>query len=283
MYIIKIHILCGFKNVQHYLIDSPVSVSTMDIDYEYESLSDSEEEAVGRESFWGEMTKRIKCQSNQVHIYMEDNDDTSVIDNIIETIRTGVSAQAIACQCQIENIHNAIVNHPSKGTGPQRLNDIARLQSLIRPDLNLTHVTHIHIPNAEDYRSKHVRAWAMLMPNLVLLSLSSPKTDMLQKLHRFRRLQHLRIDNVDILPGFYIGKNLEVLTLSRIRRFRDSGTILFIQRVRIDVQNSTLDESDCIVLKTHGNVTYTDVHVDMGNGILKHEEWLKTINSKFTF
>ena len=255
----------------------------MDIDYEYDSPSDSDEEPVGRESFWGEMSKRIKCESNQVHIYMEDNDDTSVMDNIIETIRSGVSAQTIACQCQLENLHNAIVNNPSKGTGPQRLNDIVKLQSLIQPDLNLTHVTHIHIPNAEDYRSKHVREWAMHMPNLVFMSLSSPKTDMLQKLHRFPRLQHLWIDNVDILPGFYIVENLEVLTLSRIRRFRDNGAILFLQRVRIDVQNSTLGESDCIVLKTHGNVTYTDVHVDTGNGILKHEEWLANIKSKFKF
>lgn len=255
----------------------------MDIDYEYDSPSDSDEEPVGRESFWGEMSKRIKCEYNQVHIYMEDNDDTSVMDNIIETIRSGVSAQTIACQCQLENLHNAIVNNPSKGSGPQRLNDIVKLQSLIHPDLNLTHVTHIHIPNAEDYRSKHVREWAMHMPNVISLSFNSPKPCMLQTLSLFRQLQHLRIENIYILPGFYIVENLKVLTLSRIRRFRDSGAVLFLQHVRIDVQHSTLDESDCILLKTHGNVTYTNVHVDTGNGILKHEEWLANIKSKFKF
>ena len=245
-----------------------------DTEYEYESPSDSDDEAVGTETFWHEMHKRIKCHTDEIHITLEANDDTSVLNTVLDTIDEGISSQTIAVQCQIEHLHNAIVQNPSARKGPQRLRDIKRLQALVSPALHLRHVTHLTIPNAEDYVPTHVRRWAARLPRLTHVTLSKPTMHTMQALCVLPNVEHLSIAQVTCVPSFYAIKQLNTLTLAHFKRLRDISAVFFMHRVAVRVQHCMLREGDALLLRAQGNVVYDDVTVETVDGPIPHEAWL---------
>lgn len=247
-----------------------------DTEYEYDSISDSDEEPVGQESFWSEMYKRISCQyndelhNNEIHIRLKENDDISVFHEIVATIRNGVSSQFLSIQVQLEQIHNAIVYNPSKKQGPQRLNKIIQLRKLLNPNLFLNDVRRLYIQNAEDYVV--IRG----IPHLRELILVNPTSALLHILDSFKHLKKLEIKNIASVPPLYHLKSLETLTLTNITRFRDTTVLRFMrQDIDIHIQNSTVWTSDAILMRMMSNITLTNILVNK-NKPIPYDMWLQS-------
>ena len=244
-------------------------------DYEYDSPSDSDDdEPVGTETFWHEIYKRIKCHLDDVHIQLLENDDTSVLAMLLDVIHAGVSAQFIAVQCQLENVHNAIVHNPSKRAGPQRLDVLKQLQTLLSPDLYLDNVTRVDIANAEDYRPEHVELLARRVPHLHSMSLVSPTPRTLQSLFMFRELKHLRVDSIHRMPNIYTLDDLETITVSKVRLV--DAMWLREGRARLHLESSLLDESVCAMVAKRYHVTCADIQVSTVDGVVDYEVWKHT-------
>ena len=232
------------------------------------------DQPVFKEIFWQEIRKRVKCDADQIHITLEVNDDTSVLATILDTIEQGISSQTIAVHCQMEHLHNAIVQNPSSEKGPQRLRDIKRLQALLLPSLNLQHVTHLSIPNAEDYAPEHVRSWARRIPRVKHLTLANPSMRTMLTLCVLPNVEHLGIAQVTCIPSFYAVKKLKTLILGRFKRLRDISSVFFMHCVAVRVEHCALREGDALLLRAQGNVVYKDVLVETTDGLLPHSEWL---------
>ena len=237
-------------------------------EYEYDSPSGSDEDVVGWQSYWKEIQKRIHCTFDRIHIHMEENDDISVFHEIINVIRSGVSGQFLAVQLQIEHIHNAIINNPTKRKGPQRLNDIKRLQKLLNPDLFLKHIHGINIPNAEDYQQ------ITCVPNLRELTVKKPTNSLLNSLKSFKHLTTLNIEDVASVPSLYHIKSLQRLTITNMKRFRDATAIRFLNRdVDVHICDSTVWPADAILMSmTTPRITLTNIQVIDGK-TKTYDEW----------
>lgn len=238
-----------------------------DCDYEYDSVTDSDEESVGCDFFWKEMAKRIYCSHKDITITLEENDDVSVLDEILRTIQDGVSAQFILTNVQIENTHNAIINNPTKRKGPQRLTEIIRLQSLLKPELYIKNITKLHIPNAEDYET---------LPELSQLKeliLGRPTASVLRKLCSYKKIEALELSDINIVPHLFHFKKLKVCTLKKIKRFRDSSVItLMPKHVDIYVEDSVIWPSDAIMLGFRQNININNIMVNDGK-LKTYKEW----------
>jgi hypothetical protein len=199
---------------------------------------------------------------------MEENDDISVFHEIINVIRSGVSGQFLAVQLQIEHVHNAIINNPTKRKGPQRLNDIKRLQKLLKPDLFLKHIHGINIPNAEDYRQ------ITCVPNLRELTVKKPTNSLLNSLKSFKHLTTLNIFDVASVPPLYHIKPLKALTITNMKRFRDATVIRFLnQDVNIHIRDSTVWPADAILMSmVSPKIKLTNIQVIDGE-IKTYDEW----------
>jgi hypothetical protein len=239
-----------------------------DTEYEYDSPNDSDEEIVGYQSYWQEMQKRIHCTFDEIHIRMEENDATSVFHEIINAIRNGVSCQFIVVQLQIEHIHNAIINNPTKRKGPQRLNDIKRLQKLLNPNLFLKHIQRLNISNAEDYQQ------LTYMPNLKKLTVKNPTNALLSSLCSFKRLTTLSIEDIASVPPLYHIKSLKTLTITNMKRFRDVTAIRFSnQDVDVHIRDSTVWPADAILMSMASpRTTLTNIQVIDGK-TKTYDEW----------
>lgn len=239
-----------------------------DIEYEYDSPSDSDEDVVGWQSYWKEIQKRIHCTFDEIHIHMEENDDISVFHEIVNAIQNGVSGQFLVVQLQIEHIHNAIINNPTKRKGPQRLNDIKRLQTLLNPDMFLRHVRYVHIPNAEDYQQ------ITCVPNLRELTVKKPTNALLNSLCSFKHLTTLNIEDIASVPQLYHIKSLKTLTITNMKRFRDATTIRFLNRdVDVHIRDSTVWPADAILMSmTSQRITLTNIQVIDGK-TKTYDEW----------
>lgn len=244
-------------------------------EYEYDSPSDSDDDdPVGTETFWHEIYKRIKCHFDDVHIQLLEDDDTSVLDSLLDVIHAGVSAQFIAVQCQLENVHNAIVHNPSKRAGPQRLDVLKQLQTLLAPNLHLNHVTRVDIANAEDYRPEHVELLARRVPHMHSMSLVSPTLHTLQSLFMFRELKHLCVDSIHRMPNIYALDSLETLTLRRARLV--DAMWLREGRARVQLELSTFDECLCMLFSKRRHITCTDIQVRTADDVVEYEAWQRT-------
>lgn len=237
-------------------------------EYEYESASESDEDVVGYQSYWHEMQKRIRCVFDEIHIHMEENDATSVFHEIINAIRNGVSGQFIAVQLQIEDIHNAIISNPTKRKGPQRLNNIKRLQKLLNPDMFLRHVRCVHIPNAEDYQQ------ITCVPNLRELTVKKPTNSLLNSLCSLKHLATLNIEDIASVPQLYHIKSLKTLTITNMKRFRDATAIRFLNRdVDVHIRDSTVWPADAILMSmTSTRINLTNIQVIDGK-TKPYDEW----------
>ena len=237
-----------------------------DTEYEYESASESDEDVVGCQSYWKEIQKRIHCTFDEIHIHMEENDDISVFHEIINAIQNGVSGQFLAVQLQIENIHNAIINNPTKRKGPQRLNDIKRLQTLLNPNMFLRHIYKLNIPNAEDYQK------ITYMPNLRELTVKAPTNALMNSLKSFKRLATLNIEDITSVPSLYHIKSLKTLTITNLKRFRDATAIRFLNRdVDVHIRDSTVWPADAILMSSP-RITLTNIQVIDGK-TKPYDEW----------
>lgn len=239
-----------------------------DTEYEYESHSDWDEEPVGWESFWNEMCKRIRCSSGHINIEMEENDDTSVLREILNVVSEGVSGQFLAIKLEMEHIHNAIVNNPSKNKGMRRLKDMKRLKYLLNPELYIKDIFKLDIPNAEDYTS------LPRLQNLRELVLHKPRNDLLRTLAHFEALETLELSNITSVPPLYHIKNLKVVHLKNIKRFRHATTITLMSNdVQIYISDSFLWPADAIIMRSRKNVIISNVMINDGVQCQTFEEW----------
>jgi len=237
-----------------------------DTEYEYESDSESDEDVVGWQSYWKEIQTRIRCTFDEIHIHMEENDDISVFHEIINAIQNGVSGQFLAVQLQIEHIHNAIINNPTKRKGPQRLNDIKRLQTLLNPNMFLRHVRRVHIPNAEDYQQ------ITCVSNLRELTVKAPTDSLLHSLKSLKHLTTLNIEDVASVPSLYHIKSLQRLTITNMKRFRDATVVRFLNRdIDVHIRDSTVWPADAILMSSP-RTTLTNIQVIDGK-TKTYDEW----------
>ena len=91
-----------------------------EVEYEYDSPSDPDEEPIGQEFFWNEINKRVFCTHGEIHIIMEENDHVSVLEVILNVIQQGIGSQYLAVKLQIEQLHNRHKSHETnRSTAPR--------------------------------------------------------------------------------------------------------------------------------------------------------------------
>ena len=248
-----------------------------EVEYEYDSPSDPDEEPIGQEFFWNEINKRVFCMHGEIHIIMEENDHVSVLEVILNVIQQGIGSQYLAVKLQIEQLHNAIVTNPTKRTGLQRLETMKKLKKLLRPTLFLNNIVSIDIPNAEDYLTLYHEK----MPNITNMRLHKPKNYLFNLLSQFKKIQTLEIGNIRSVPTFHKLKLLHTLRLCKIRRMRDVNSVKCMTQVHIHLEDSTIYEYDAILLKSHPNFTHRNLNVQVKNKIMSYDDWRGVILKPF--
>tara|TARA_B100000780_G_C21100161_1_gene443950 strand:+ start:692 stop:1438 length:747 start_codon:yes stop_codon:yes gene_type:complete len=240
----------------------------MSDEYEYDTPSDPDEEPVYMETFWNEIQKRVKCiylKEDVISIQLQKNDDISILADVLQVIKEGVSSDFIACRFQRELLHNAIISNPSMGIG--RLQGINRLDKLsIECELlYLSHIHTLHIPTAGEYiELKDI-------PNLKAIHLDHPCTALLTNLQNMQTLEHISIAHARTIPSFCNCVHLKTLTLEDIHEF-DNGRL---HHVDIHIKNSTIQQWMALLLRRHPQITYTRVLIQTDNETITYETWVE--------
>ena len=113
-------------------------------EYEYDSLSDSDEEIYITETMWQNIQKRLHFDSKGITITLFESDAFSILYTLKDIIRHGITHQRMVYNCQIESMHNAIVHNPSKTCGLKRLKEMKYIEHLMAtdhsPKMNESHI-----------------------------------------------------------------------------------------------------------------------------------------------
>ena len=180
-----------------------------DTDEEYDTPSDTDEESCPYENVWNEVSKRIKVSLGQICVKIEENDDPSVLTFLSDTINKGISGEFLSYQVQIEQKHNAIISHPSKGN---RIKEMRRLEQLCAESNEplTSEVYSLEIPNAIGFD--------LTFPNLKFVTIGNPNTQVIEQLRTLKNLEYLTIEgNMPIFTMCEGFESLELLTLQNIK------------------------------------------------------------------
>jgi len=225
-------------------------------------MDDMENESRGHQTLyanlWKEVIQRVNVVKDSLIVNIKDNDDPSVLILLTTLINEGVSVELMSCQYQIEQIHNAIVNNPTKGNRVQKMRRLETLsiQSL-EPRLNINHVLELTIPDATDF--------TISFPNLKFIALGNPTKKMIEQVRLLPHLEYLTI--YTSLPPFTLfgGFNaLETLTLSHLASPGQITQLLILtaasRYINIHVVGLRIPEFIAVLFKTH-HVQCTNVLV----------------------
>lgn len=187
-----------------------------DVEYEYDTPSDSEEEeATGRQCHWKEIQKRLKFTQHGITITLNVDDSISNLYFLLSVISEGISLQTITYQYHIELLHNAIVRNPSKRTGPMRLKDMKRLETLLKEDETPLFFVKDVLELKMNTDEEIVRICGM--PFLKCLSVSGPVRRI--EIEDVESLWHISIQDAPDYPVI-IGTMPHKITLNNVQRIQ---------------------------------------------------------------
>lgn len=243
-----------------------------DIEYEYDTPSDSDDETTGRQCHWKEIQKRLKFSQHGITITLNVDDSISNLYFLLSVISEGISVQSMTYQYHIESLHNAIVCNPSKRTGPMRLNDMKRLETLLKEDKTplfyVKDVLGLNMKCSEEI----VRICGM--PSLKEISIFGPVRRI--EIEDVESLLHISIEDA---PGYpvIIGTTPQKITLKNVQRIQ----MMTSAAMRLDTWMSNTQITEWLVMSMNERLQIGEnVVVECCGGELKpYEEWKDGKNS----
>lgn len=244
-------------------------------EYEYDSPSDPDEEACGYENKWNEVKKRLRINNRHVYIRLDENDDPSVLTELCNIVREGVSSEFLSYQLQIEQIHNAIISNPSKKQS-NRVKDMRRLEELCNqstePILTLGDVHFLELPDA--------RGFILPFDNLKFVTIGHPTKHIIDQLKHHPHLEYLTLSgNLPIFTMINGFNQLKLLTLRNItcsfqiiKLVCTNARLLYIN---IHVVEMQIPEFVAVLFKDQ-HVQCTNVTVLCGEEVVAYKEWHET-------